>query len=76
MEALNKESADLCAQNDTAAIDMFSDPTTGFPIQWSVGKDKDGKKETILKSLPLKIQQTWDEYFGENAVPDAIFGTA
>ena len=72
MEALNKESADLCAQNDTAAIDMFSDPTTGFPIQWSVGKDKDGKKETTLKSLPLKMQQTWDEYFGENAVPDAI----
>lgn len=72
MEALNKESADLCAQNDTAAIDMFSDPTTGFPIQWSQGKDKDGKKETTIKSLPLKMQQTWDDYFSENAVPDAI----
>lgn len=71
MEALNKESADLCAQNNTAAIDMFSDPNTGFPIQWSEGKDSNNKKEVTLKSLPLKMGQSWDEYFGANAVSDS-----
>lgn len=71
MEALNKESADLCAQNNTAAIDMFSDPNTGFPIQWSEGKDSNNKKEVTLKSLPLKMEQSWDEYFGANAVSDS-----
>lgn len=74
MEALNKESADLCAQNDTAAIDMFSDPNTGFPIQWSEGKDSNSKKEVKIKSLPLKMGQGWDDYFGENAVSDATLG--
>lgn len=72
MEALNKESADLCAQNDTAAIDMFSDPTTGFPIQWSRGKDDNNKTVETIKSLPLKMGQTWDDYFEKNAVPDKI----
>lgn len=72
MEALNKESADLCAQNDTAAVDMFSDPSTGLPIQWSQGKDDNGKKDTTIKSLPLKMGQSWDDYFEKNAVPDKI----
>lgn len=72
MEALNKESADLCAQNDTAAIDMFSDPSTGFPIQWSRGKDDNNKTVETLKSLPLKVQQTWEDYFDKNAVPDKV----
>lgn len=71
MEALNKESADLCAQNNTAAIDMFSDPDTGFPIQWSVGKDANGKKETTIKSLPPKMHQSWDDYFATYAVTDS-----
>lgn len=72
MEALNKESADLCAQNDTAAIDMFSDPSTGFPIQWSREKDDNNKTVEVLKSLPLKMGQSWDDYFEKNAVPDKV----
>lgn len=72
MEALNKESADLCAQNDTAAIDMFSDPSTGFPIQWSRGKDENNKTVETLKSLPLKVGQTWEDYFEKNAVSDKV----
>ena len=72
MEALNKESADLCAQNDTAAVDMFSDPSTGFPIQWSRGKDDNNKTVETLKSLPLKMGQTWEDYFDKNAVPDKV----
>lgn len=72
MEALNKESADLCAQNDTAAVDMFSDPSTGFPIQWSRGKDDNNKNVETLKSLPLKMGQTWEDYFEKNAVPDKV----
>lgn len=72
MEALNKESADLCAQNDTAAVDMFSDPSTGFPIQWSRGKDENNKTVETLKSLPLKVGQTWEDYFDKNAVPDKV----
>ena len=72
MEALNKESADLCAQNDTAAVDMFSDPSTGFPIQWSREKDDNNKTVETLKSLPLKMGQTWEDYFDKNAVPDKV----
>lgn len=72
MEALNRESADLCAQNDTAAIDMFSDPNTGFPIQWSRGKDDNGKTTVTIKSLPLKVGQSWEDYYAQNAVPDKI----
>lgn len=72
MEALNKESADLCAQNDTAAVDMFSDPSTGFPIQWDRGKDDNNKTVETLKSLPLKMGQTWEDYFEKNAVPDKV----
>lgn len=72
MEALNKESADLCAQNDTAAVDMFSDPSTGFPIQWSRGKDDNNKTVETLKSLPLKMGQTWEDYFDKNAVLDKV----
>ena len=70
MEALNRESIDLCAQNDTAAIDMFSDPDTGFPIQWSRGKDANGKTEVVIKALPLKMGQSWEDYYAQNAVPD------
>lgn len=72
MEALNRESADLCAQNDTAAIDMFSDPNTGFPIQWSRGKDDNGKTVVTIKSLPLKMGQSWEDYYSQNAVPDKV----
>lgn len=72
MEALNRESADLCAQNDTAAIDMFSDPNTGFPIQWSRGKDDNGKTVVTIKSLPLKMGQSWEDYYAQNAVPDKV----
>lgn len=72
MEALNKESADLCAQNDTAAIDMFSDPNTGFPLQWDRGKDDNNKTVETIKALPLKMGQTWDDYFSKYAVPDKV----
>lgn len=72
METLNRESADLCAQNDTAAIDMFSDPNTGFPIQWSRGKDDNGKTVVTIKSLPLKMGQSWEDYYAQNAVPDRV----
>lgn len=72
MEALNKESADLCEQNDTVAVDMFSDPTNGFPIQWSRSKDDKGKTVETIKSLPLKMGQSWEEYFEQNAVPDKV----
>lgn len=72
MEALNRESADLCAQNDTAAIDMFSDPNTGFPIQWSRGKDDNGKTVVTIKSLPLRMGQSWEDYYSQNAVPDKV----
>lgn len=72
MEALNKESADLCAQNDTAAIDMFSDPNTGFPLQWDRGKDDNNKTVETIKALPLKMGQTWEDYFEKNAVPDKV----
>ena len=72
MEALNRESADLCAQNDTAAIDMFSDPNTGFPIQWSRGKDDNNKTVVTIKSLPLKMGQSWEDYYAQNAVPDKV----
>lgn len=72
MEALNKESADLCAQNDTAAIDMFSDPNTGFPLQWDRSKDDNNKTVETIKALPLKMGQTWEDYFEKNAVPDKI----
>lgn len=72
MESLNKESADLCAQNDTAAVDMFSDPTSGFPIQWSREKDDNNKTVETLKAMPLKMGQTWDDYFEKNAVSDKV----
>lgn len=72
METLNRESADLCAQNDTAAIDMFSDPNTGFPIQWSRGKDDNGKTVVTIKSLPLKMGQSWEDYYERNSVPDKV----
>lgn len=72
MEALNKESAELCAQNDTAAIDMFSDPNTGFPIQWTREKDGNNKTVETFKALPLKMGQSWDDYFTVNAVPDKV----
>lgn len=72
MEALNKESADLCEQNDTVAIDVFSDPENGFPIQYDRGKDEKGKTVETLKSLPLKRSQGWDDYFAEHAVTDKV----
>lgn len=73
MEALNRESEKLCAQNeDETAIDMFSDPTTGFPIQWDQFKDDKGKRQVDIKPLPLKRNETWDEYFEKHQVPDAV----
>lgn len=72
MEAINKESADLCEQNETAAIDVFSDPTNGFPIQYDRSKDEKGKTVETLKSLPLKRSQGWDDYFSEHAVSDKV----
>lgn len=72
MEALNKESAEMCAQDDTAAIDIFSDPTTGYPIQWSREKDENGKTVEVLKALPLPRTMSWDQYFEKYAVPDRV----
>lgn len=72
MEALNKESAEMCAQDDTAAIDIFSDPTTGYPIQWSREKDENGKTVEVLKALPLPRTMSWDQYFEKYAVPDKV----
>lgn len=72
MEALNRESAELCQQNDTAAVDMFSDPSTGFPIQWSRSKDENDKTVEVLKALPLPMKMGWDEYFDKFAVPDKV----
>lgn len=72
MEALNRISEELCAQNDTAAVDMFSDPTEGFPILWTQGKDENNKRVVDIKPLPLKRNQTWDEFFEEHAIPDKV----
>lgn len=72
MEALNRESAQICAQNDEAEIDMFSDPTTGFPLQWTRSKDDKGKTVDIIKSLPPKVGQNWDDFFAQYAVPDKV----
>lgn len=72
MEALNKESAEMCAQDDTAAIDIFSDPTTGYPIQWSREKDENGKTVEVLKALPLPRTMSWDQYFEKYAVSDKV----
>lgn len=72
MEALNKESAEMCAQDDTAAIDIFSDPSTGYPIQWSREKDENGKTVEVLKALPLPRTMSWDQYFEKYAVPDKV----
>lgn len=72
MEALNKESAEMCAQDDTAAIDIFSDPSTGYPIQWSREKDENGKTVEVLKALPLPRTMSWDQYFEKYAVPDRV----
>lgn len=72
METLNKESAEMCAQDDTAAIDIFSDPTTGYPIQWSREKDENGKTVEALKALPLPRTMSWDQYFEKYAVPDKV----
>lgn len=72
METLNKESAEMCAQDDTAAIDIFSDPTTGYPIQWSREKDENGKTVEVLKALPLPRTMSWDQYFEKYAVPDKV----
>lgn len=72
MEALNKESAEMCAQDDTAAIDIFSNPTTGYPIQWSREKDENGKTVEVLKALPLPRTMSWDQYFEKYAVPDKV----
>lgn len=72
MEALNKESAEMCAQDDTAAIDIFSDPTNGYPIQWSREKDENGKTVEVLKALPLPRTMSWDQYFEKYAVPDKV----
>lgn len=72
MEALNRESAELCQQNDTAAVDMFSDPSTGFPIQWSRTKDENDKTVEVLKALPLPMKMSWNEYFDKYAVPDKV----
>lgn len=72
MEALNKESAELCAQNDTVAVDMFSDPNSGFPIQWSRGKDDAGKTVETIKALPLPMNMSWADYFEKYAVSDKV----
>lgn len=77
MEALNRESEKLCAENAedgeaVVAVDMFSDPNVGFPIQWDQYKDEKGKKQISLKPLPLKRQETWDDYFEKNAVSDEV----
>lgn len=70
MEKLNQESASLCAQNDSAAIDMFSDPTEGFPILWTRRKDDKGKTVEELKALPLPMSMSWDQFFDKYAVSD------
>ena len=72
MEALNKESADLCSQSDQVAVDMFSDPTTGFPIRWDRHKDANGKNVDDVRSMPLRIGQDWASFFEEYAVPDSV----
>lgn len=51
---------------------MFSDPTTGFPLQWTRSKDDKGKTVDTIKSLPPKVGQNWDDFFAQYAVPDKV----
>lgn len=72
LETLNKESAALCTANNTAAIDMFSDPSLGFPISWDRSKDDNGKTVEILKAGSPVMHQSWEDFFSKWEVSDAV----
>lgn len=72
LEALNRESAALCTANNTAAIDMFSDPSLGFPIQWDRSKDDNGKTVETLKAGSPVMHQSWEDFFSKWEISDAV----
>lgn len=72
LEALNRESAALCTANNTAAIDMFSDPSMGFPIQWDRSKDDNGKTVETLKAGSPVMHQSWDDFFAKWEIADSV----
>lgn len=72
LELLNKESAALCTANNTAAIDMFSDPSLGFPISWDRSKDDNGKTVEVLKAGSPTMHQSWEDFFAKWEVSDSV----
>lgn len=64
------------SSKDTLSLDIFSDPTEGYPlcIEKSYETDKKGKKKAkfLVYALPLERGKDWESFFQESALSDSF----
>jgi hypothetical protein len=64
------------SSKDTLSLDIFSDPTEGYPlcIEKTYEEDKKGKKKAkfIVYAASLQRGQSWEEFFEASALSDAF----
>lgn len=67
MEKVSLEESD----DNTLAIDIFSCPDEGFPLQINKGKDDNGKTEYTISADRPKRGESWEDFYERVRVSDA-----